>query len=174
MTNTEWAKCVLVLRAVYGASFKLDAEGQVIWFGLLADLPGDRVIDAVKHMAKSTPAFPSVAEIRRLAEPAPADPGDAWRLACDYVSHLALGPLYRDGELQPLPTLEPWIKSAVESVGVESIRNRTPETENTLRAHFVKFYAAKVDHQRLAASGLRVLEGGKPAHIGDLLAEVKP
>lgn len=163
MTNVEWVKCVIVLRGVYPTSFKLDADALIVWFEMLSDLPAEQVIAAIKHMGKTKSAFPSLADIRQLAEPAPADPGDAWREACDYVSRLSLGPLYRDGAPQPLPELEPWVKSAVESVGIEAIRNRTPDSENTLRAHFVRFYEARLNHERLAASGLRVLDGGKAA-----------
>lgn len=180
MTPQEWAACVVVLRATYGASFRLDTEGLLVWFELLADLPGDRALKAVKHLCQTKPAFPSVADIRRLAEPAPADPGDAWRLACDYVSRSSIGPMMRDGELVQVEPLEPWIMSAIESVGRDAIRHRTPDTENTLRAHFTKFYQARLDSERMAASGLRVLDGGKqdaiPAAVklSQLLPEVMP
>lgn len=77
MTPQQWAKCVLVLRSAYGASFKLDEEGVVVWFEMLRDLDGARVLAAVERMVKSQKAFPSIADIRALAEPE-KNPGEVW------------------------------------------------------------------------------------------------
>lgn len=172
MTNTEWAKCVIVLRAIYTHTFKLDADAISVWFDLLEDLPGERVINAIRHMAKTQPAFPSVADIRKLAEPTPADVGEAWRQACEYVGLLSLGPRWHDGQPQPLPALEPWIQGALEAVGADAIRNRTSETEGTLRAHFMRFYEARLKREQMAASGLLSDPTPSAMRIGALLPEV--
>lgn len=172
MDIEDWANCVLVLRSSYGASFKLDTPAIAVWFEMLKDLPGDRIQAAIAHMVKHQAAFPSIADIRKLAEPLPADPGDAWRQACDYVSRLSLGPLWRDGGPLPLPEIEPWVKSALEAVGMDAIRNRTPDSEGTLRAHFVKFYQARLQRQQMAQSGLLDTPTDHSLRISALLPEV--
>ena len=174
MTDEEWLICATVLEAFYPHNFKgqKDLVTFELWFQLLSDLPGERVIAAIKHMVKTQPAFPSVADIRKLAEPMPADPGDAWRQVCDYVSRLSLGPLWRDGAPLPLPELEPWVKAALDAVGSDAIRHRTPDTEGTLRAHFVKFYQARLQRQQMAASGLLDVPSDHALRISALLPEV--
>lgn len=166
MTNIEWAKCVLVLRGAYANTFRLDADGLVVWFDQLHDLPGDQVLAAIQHMIKTKTAFPSIADIRRLAEPPAPDPASAWVKACKWVSDIGLGPKFVGGEAQPLPELEPAIAAAVEAVGIEAIRMRQPEVEGVLRAHFAKAYEARVEVERRQSAGLLAA-----APATDLLAE---
>lgn len=85
MTPKEWAECVLVLRSAYPHSFRLDDAGIDVWFELLCDLQGAAVQAAVVHMARSTKAFPSVAEIRQHATPSHGDYGAAWGELMDQI-----------------------------------------------------------------------------------------
>src|ERR1035437_2295721 len=68
MTKTEWSQCVIVLRAVYPGFQRLDVDAVCVWFDLLKDLPGDAVLSAVRQMAQTQPAYPSIADIRKLAD----------------------------------------------------------------------------------------------------------
>lgn len=175
MTDEEWLMCAQVLETFYPHNFKVSNVGKLeLWFQMLSDLPGERVIAAIRYMVKTQPAFPSVADIRKLAEPAPADPGEAWRQACDYVSRLRMGPRYQDGRVVPAPELEPWIKAAAESVGFEVIRYRTPDAEGTLRAHFIRFYDARLSAQRREAAGLGapLLPTFEPIDLGDAVRSI--
>lgn len=67
MTREVWVRCLLILRASYATSMKLDDAGAEVWFEMLKDLPGEKVVAAVMHMCKTTKAFPSIAEIREHA-----------------------------------------------------------------------------------------------------------
>lgn len=153
MNAKEWAECVLVLRAAYGASFKLDSPGIKVWYEQLNDLSGEAVQRACSELIKTKPAFPTIADIRRLAEPQ-IDNSTAWKQACDYVSILSLGPLSRGGVIVPFPEIDPRIQRAIDSVGREAIRMRTPDNEGTLRAHFMRFFAESQQRQRMQQAGL--------------------
>ena len=156
MTPKEWALCTMVLRAAFASSMDaLTTQDLAVWYELLADLPGDAVLASVKDMAKRQAAFPSIADVRRGAEAQPEDAGAAWVRACKWVSDLSLGQVMRDGVLQPLPVMDdPAIAAAVEAVGREAIRHRTPDSEGTCRAHFAKAYAAAVERAKRAEAGL--------------------
>lgn len=85
MTPIEWAACVNVLRHAYGSSFRLDEAGVAVWYELLSDLDGQRVIAAVRHMCQTQKAFPAVADVRRLAAAPLESPEETWSQLCRQV-----------------------------------------------------------------------------------------
>lgn len=115
------------------------------------------------------------------------DVGDAWAEACRWVSDLSSGPVYRGGQRLEAPSMSDYLKRpdkhamarAVQALGLEAIRQRTPENEGTLRAQFRKFYdeasAAQVGR---AAAGLplvapeaEALPSGRVLQLPDLRAD---
>jgi hypothetical protein len=162
MTPQEWAECVVVLRSAYPTSFKLDKSGLAVWFELLRDLPGPAVQAAALHMARTTKAFPSVAEIRAYAEDRGPDGHLAWG---EVVKQIAA-----TGQYGTPTWTDPKIERAVETLGGWQTLCRTMREEDmpTWRAQFLKAYAALSERERRdqtftalgVAQTLKALEGG--------------
>lgn len=180
MTPSEWGNVVSVLRATYQASFKLDAAGVGIWYKLLADLPGHAVEAAVIHLCQTVQAFPSIAEIRRLATPAEAGPEDAWLVvmaACrDYGRYGRFIPGTHE-VIDGVPRIiEPGrtehasfpvgISRALLSIGgYASVLEAGDKERSIMRAQFLKAMAAlsstdKHPVKAIAAEPLRALPAG--------------
>lgn len=143
MTPLEWAKCALVLRSSYTNTFKLDDAGLDVWFTLLQDIPGEMVLAAVSHMAKTQKAFPSVADIREHAEKAAGirrNPLDAWSEALA-KNHLLVWPISRGGETVGPEWSDPLIPRAIERIGGSMALAQMLTTEvPSFRARFVDAY----------------------------------
>lgn len=134
MTSEEWAQCVLVLRATYTTSIKLDADAITVWFELLKDLPGASVKAAIVHMAKTTKAFPSVAEIRQLAEAEKKDYSAAWAEL--------IGQIQREGYCGTPRFQDPLLMKVVERLGGWKYicQTMTESNTTTYRAQFRDIY----------------------------------
>ena len=124
MTDSDVA--IAVLRDAYPRQDFPDRT-VVLYAEMLADLPGDEVVAAVKRLIRRSPFLPSVAEIRReVAEevlnlPTPAE---AWRMV-------------NDAATQNL--LEDEVSEAMQFVGGR-YAIRTSDRPEVLRAQFLKCY----------------------------------
>ncbi|MNS10601.1 hypothetical protein D3C72_421190 [compost metagenome] len=159
MTPKEWAECVLILREVYGDSFKKDEAGIRVWYELLKDLPGSHVKAAVIHMAKTTKAFPSVMEIRQYAEGRTDEDAEA-ALAFEEVTqkaHQLLYPTFRGSEHGlvevPVEWNDPLALEALNAMGgarayCECLQDDMP----AFRAHFYRTYKAFAARQSLGGT----------------------
>lgn len=125
----------MVLRSTYPTSFKLDKDGMKVWFELLKDLPGQGVIGAVMHMAKTQAAFPSIADIRKIADPK-ITPDQAWEEV--------IGKLDR---YTPPKWTDPKIKQAVAQLGgIIAICNADETKLGFIRSQFLAAYKG-IDEQ---------------------------
>lgn len=187
MTKREWAECATILATFYPHNFKLGdgagddeaaqhrAKGQMmLWFQALADLPGERVKAAVWSMVRTQPAFPSVADIRRLAEGQADAAAEAWHRALMLSRHYAApehqpfrtygsklfvkdGKLHRESDGKPcaeeldLKAEDPVLMKTITAMGgLARMAFGTQNTE-TLRAQFLKIYAGfAAERQRQA------------------------
>lgn len=151
MTKQEWVAAAGILANFYPHNFKVSDSNQMrLWFMGLADLPGDRVEAAVWHMCRTKEAFPSLADIRKLAEVQREDPTEAWLEACRYASEWGSGPVMRNGKLAEPPGIQtPAIAQAVRAMGgIEAIKARTMDDEPAMRAHFFRAYEAALSKVR--------------------------
>lgn len=95
MDKKQWGACVLALRAFYPTSFKLDEAAIGLWFEELKHLPGPVVEASIRHMARSKPAFPSLADILTHAEQENRpDFGGAWAEMLEKASRHGCLPTY--------------------------------------------------------------------------------
>lgn len=143
MTIDEWTPLSQALAAAFPHDFKPGvADGRFkVFFVALADLDGDDVKRAVFQLIQTQRAFPSVADIRELAEQRGQPPADAWAEVCEWASLRAIGPTYRGGEVIPVVApADPYAVVAAEAIGLDAIRSRTTDSSGTLRAHFFKAY----------------------------------
>lgn len=70
MTRKEFAAVAALLTAYYPHKLKLDDHNTLeVWYQELADLPGEAVLAAVRHMARKSTDWPSIAAVRQYAEP---------------------------------------------------------------------------------------------------------
>lgn len=199
MTDAEFAVVAEALSYTYPHSFKLraDRNGQgetqaeidrklEFWFQMLEDLPGERVIAAVKHMCQTQRAFPSIADIRALARPV-KEPIEAWaEVMAAYgesgaPEHQRYIPAPREVETRDgyvaggeknYTLAEPrWSSPEVEKAltaigGLMAIKTQKPGGMETLRAQFLKAYAAFVHtdkrQQTFEALGLEERTNGHP------------
>lgn len=70
MTRKEFAAVAALLTAYYPHKLKLDDHATLeVWYQELADLPGEAVLAAVRHMARKSTEWPSIAAVRQYAEP---------------------------------------------------------------------------------------------------------
>lgn len=173
MTKEEWAACAAMLATFYPHSFKLESKEAVkLWFDELKDLPGERVHAAIKHMVRSQTAFPSVADIRRLAEPPKISWGEGWAEVMKAVGEVGMygAPTWSD----------PAIGRAVEALGGWEAICQTPNRDHpALRAHFrAELESALADGHReatFAQLGVQVPKRiGKPKAMGELLEAILP
>lgn len=158
MNKTEWVECATILATFYPHNFQLGADlgndeasariaqGQMmLWYHALADLPGPRVKAAVWSMVRSQPAFPSVADIRRLAEGNADAAAEAW----DEAMRLAMGPgivpehvVSNPGHDAPstVPS-DPLIAKTLKALGgIRELAFGPSERLPTIRAQFLKLY----------------------------------
>jgi len=89
MTRKEFAAVAALLTAYYPHKLKLDDHNTLeVWYQELADLPGEAVLAAVRHMARGGEEWPSIAAIRRLVQPAREVAGQVWaqtvKTVCEY------------------------------------------------------------------------------------------
>ena len=150
MTKKEWAACVVALKGFYPTSFRLDEDAIGIWFSALEDLPGPVVQAAIIHMAKTTRAFPSIAEIREYATPK-QDHGQAWGEVMREVQRVGHYPVMVNGQLQqPDPQFsDPLTYQAVQALGgwVNLCQTMLVDDVPTWRAQFRRVYEAAADRQ---------------------------
>lgn len=129
MTKKEWAALAVKLSSYYPNSFKLESTQQMRdWYEALADLPGEHVYAGIMHMVRTQSAFPSIADIRKHAEPQPVP----WSLAWAEVMK-AVGEVGRDGS--PVWS-HPAIAWAVAGIGWQELCNTPNSQLGTTRAQF--------------------------------------
>lgn len=150
MTPEQWLACAKVLETFYPHNFKMTDEVKMdLWYQMLADLPGENVLAAIKHMVQTQPAFPSVADVRKHADPNACAPTEAWRKACDWVCRASQGNIYAGGKVYPPPEMDdPAIMGAIEAIGFQAIRMRTYDDEPAMRAHFFRAYEEALNSGR--------------------------
>lgn len=170
MTKAEWGACAAILANFYPHNFKLGGEpdragddeatkrakerasAQMnLWFQALADLPGDRVKAAIWSMVRTQPAFPSVADIRRLAEGAADAASEAWAEAL----RLATGP-------GAVPEHCPYVPNGRIEVIDGKVRRLDPQLEQSVPLAITDPILAKTI---TAIGGLAVLAFGELAGI---------
>lgn len=167
MTPKEWIGCLRVLRAAYPTSLKLDDDAIDVWFTLLEDLPGDRVLAAIVHMTKTTRAFPSVAEIREHAEGGSSKPdhGAAWGELLEQIRRVGQYPVYRLGQrIEPVPQFrDPLLEEVVKRLGgwVHICQTMTTDDQTTWFAQFRNVY--NETHARARRDGTFAGLGLNPA-----------
>lgn len=135
MTLEEWAKAAQVLQDTYPHT----PVGAKTWFQLLRDLDGAAVLAAIIHLCRTTEAFPSVAAIRKLAEPKRADASDAWGEFIGAVSTV--------GYVGKPQWSNPVIGQVVTQLGGWShiCQTMQAEDEPTWRAQFRRAYEASAE-----------------------------
>ena len=162
MDKATWAKCVLMLREVFGSSFNISPNGIEVWRDLLSDLPDDRVVAAVREVCRTKSAFPRPADIIRLATATTRPDADAaWFEACTRVSAIIWGA--DPGTLaRPLPPLShPAVEAAMRAVGKEAIRMRTTENEPFLRRDFSRAFLDALQREAMGGE-LPKVDAGHP------------
>jgi hypothetical protein len=172
MTGKEWAACVLALRSSYGASFKLDDAAIDVWFNMLNDLPGDRVMASVVHMVKTQESFPSIAQIRKHAEGETADPMTLWG-EIQAKAHASIWPPFYAGEYHPVEWSDPLIPKALAGIGgAQAYLECNAEAMPAMRKHFCLAYASLRESAQRGATfeALGVSPGPiiGPVKIGEL------
>lgn len=174
MTKQEWGVIAKMLADFYPHSFKIQDPGAVKnWFMGLADLQGERVAAAVWTMVRTQPAFPSVADIRRLAEGSADAAAEAWAEALKLATGPGAAPEHRayvpngrieviDGkvrrldaqtsEVAPLQFSDPILEKAIGAIGgLAVIAYGDLSTLETRRAQFLKLYQGfAAEHKRCA------------------------
>lgn len=143
LTAQQWAQCVLILRSVYKTTFRLDAADLDIWYRMLCDLPGDHVQAAVMHMARTTEAFPSIAEIRKWAEAGSS--GDSTAAWGEFIVAVS-----RYGYTNTPIWTDPRMEKVVHSLGgwQHICQTMLVEDEPTWRAQFRRAYEAIAERDR--------------------------
>jgi hypothetical protein len=89
MTKKEFGAIAALLAAYYPNKMRLDDAGLLeTWYAELADLDAQSALAAVRQMARGGEEWPSIAAIRRLAQPAKEMVGQVWaqtiRTVCEY------------------------------------------------------------------------------------------
>lgn len=144
----QWVWCVQLLRSTYRQGFTLDETDINVWFELLADLPGENVMAAVKKVCQKVTAFPSVAAIRQFAQEPEITAAEAWEEVMRAVkSGDGLYPTYRpagpprSGHLEQTSWSHPAITRALLGVdGLRAIAVAEPGALPTIRAQFIRLF----------------------------------
>jgi hypothetical protein len=159
MTFEEWSKLSLILAGTYDQSFGVNELKLETWFRLLEDLPGSAVEAAVLHLCKTKAAFPSVAEIRALAEGRGEDEGTlAWKEVSE-KAHRLVYPTFvgtPDGP-RPVPVEwdDPLVPLALDAVGgALAYMQCEADSAGVLRKHFYTAYKALKEKAQLAQTFL--------------------
>lgn len=178
MTDEQWLDAAQVLQTFYPHSFKVDDEVQFeLWFQGLADLPGDRVTSAIWHMAKTQKAFPSLADIRDLAEPLSVEADEAWAEVLRFTNsaHIFNRVVVAGGKEQVWHWSNPLIPLVLQGFqDGQEIAMADPSKLSTIRAQFRTNYQdaqkravrSGMGDKRLATAlkqeklGVQVLPGG--------------
>lgn len=203
MNKQEWAELAKVLGTFYPHNFRpTDATEVKLWYMALADLPGDRVGAAIWSMVRMQAAFPSVADIRRLAEGAADTAAEAWAEALRIVREKGTAPEHRRfqpkgvityqegrvvrqdaerGELEQLVIPDPILEKTIHAIGgLQALGQCEVSRLDTMRAQFLKLYAAFTAESKRAATfaslgvspELKALPAGEPAALGAVMAQV--
>ena len=146
MTPQEWAKCVIVLRSCYPNTFKLDNEGIAVWYEMLSDLPYQAAAGAIRHMAQTQRAFPSIADIRAIAQPQQATDDAVWAEVMSYCNSAhVFGAVWQGGREVAFEWSDPELGKLVLSAfdGGREIANATPERLGFIKSQLFKMWAAK-------------------------------
>lgn len=135
MTDEEWLKAAKVLQD----TFPHTPVGVKTWFQLLRDLDGAAVLAAIIHLCRTTEAFPSVAAIRKLAEPKPLDAADAWG---EFIAAIK-----RVGYTGTPQWSSPVVGQVVEQLGgwLHVCQTMQTEHEPTWRAQFRRAFEATAE-----------------------------
>jgi hypothetical protein len=181
VTKSEWKACAALLATFYPHSFKIEGDGDETsaatqrghavmqaWFDVLGDLDGMRVLAAIKHMARTQPAFPSVADIVRHAECGNVSAVTAWGEVMKAVGTI--------GYLGNPDWSDERIGAAVTALGGWQVICQMPTKDApTARAQFRQAFeaAAEIESRRQTFARLGVATGpdrlAKPSQIGTLL-----
>lgn len=137
MTFDEWKQASKVLQD----TFPHTPVGAGTWFDLLRDLDGAAVLAAIIHLCRTTEAFPSVAAIRKLAEPKHLDQGDGWAEVMAAVSSV--------GYMGTPQWSHPAIEAGVRALGGwKSICQSEIDEHPTMRAQFRRAFEAAAERTR--------------------------
>jgi len=91
LTREEHVALMALLEAYHPGRIRMQDKAVVeMWYRELQDLPGEAVLAAVRHMARTSDQWPTLAQIRRWAAPV-EDTAQLWadtvRLVCEYGPH---------------------------------------------------------------------------------------
>jgi hypothetical protein len=91
VTREEHVALMALMESYHPGRIRLQDKAVVeMWYRELEDLPGEAVLAAVRHMARTSDQWPTLAQIRRWAAPV-EDTAQLWadtvRLVCEYGPH---------------------------------------------------------------------------------------
>ena len=135
MRRNEAARLLAVIAETW-RGFEL-SEGKIaIWSEMLADVPLEAALSAVKYLiASGTPFPPSISELRRALVEMRSPP----EFRIDALQAWLEASVITEGycEEEGMEKLSPLTREVVRAIGWEEMRNGDP---NVVRGHFLKFF----------------------------------